>query len=249
MIRFLPRSYRRSHGGAILIELASDRPVRVRNKLHYRIAHWPVWVFAFFIAPGPITFTLFAHGPSPLVLAWLGIVMAGTAIAGILGRLPGTEPTPYVLLYGEDTPNPLHRRICYTVAWGDIITYALLNGISLADAVIGGVWRSAQIYQWGYFPIVAVVWLFGIAGRLPRARVSTQGEGIERRQFYGAVWAVTIAQLVLLALWKTLPVTADTNLLKLGVFVTVLAGKGHLARRGLLPRTRPILPGTRAAAD
>jgi len=248
-VRIVPKSYRQDHGSARLIELATDRPIRSRNKLHYRILHWPVWVFAFFIAPGPITFTLFAHGPNATVVTWLGVVMAGTAIAGFRGWLPGTESKPYVLLYVEDSPNPLHRRICYTVAWGDIISYALLNGISLIDAVVGGVWHSRQIFQWGYFPIVAIVWLAGIAGQLPRARRSTQGEGFERRQFYGAVWAVSASQVILLGLWKTLPLTAETNLLKLAVFVAILAGKGHLARRGLLPRTRPILPGTRAAAD
>lgn len=233
----------------MLVELATDRPIRSRNKLHYRIAHWPVWVFAFFLAPGPITFSLFAHGLSSNIAIWFGVVVAGTGMAAIFGKLPGTEPKPYVLLYGEDTPNPIHRRICYTVAWGDIISYALLNGISLVDAVIGGVWHATQIFAWGYFPIVGVVWLLGIAGQLPRARASTKGEGVERRQFYGAVWAVTVAQLVLLVLWKLVPVTPETNLLKLASFVAVLAGKGHLARRGLLPRTRPILPGTRAAAD
>jgi hypothetical protein len=246
---FVPPSYRQDHGGAVLVELATDRPIRSRNKLHYRILHWPVWVFAFFIAPGPITFTLFAHGPSPAVLTWLAMVMAGTAIAGYFGWLPGTEARPYVLLYGEDTPNPLYRRICYTVAWGDIVSYALLNGISLADAAAGGAWHSRQIYEWGYFPIVAVVWAMGIAGWLPRAKRSTQGEGFERRQFYGAVWAVSASQVILLALWKTLPITPETNLMKTAIFGAVLVGKGHLARRGLLPRTRPILPGTRAAAD
>lgn len=249
MSRLVPPSYRRNHGSAIRVELAADRPIRSRNKLHYRIAHWPVWVFAFFIAPGPITFSLFASGVSPTALMWFGVVVTSTAVAAVFGRLPGTEPRPYVLLYGEDAPNPIHRRICYTIAWGDIVSYAVLNAVTLADAVIGGVWRSQQIYDWGYFPIVGIVWTLGIVGWLPRAGVSTKGEGVERRHFYGAVWAVAIAQVVLLALWKTLPVTPETNLIKFAVFFAVLAGKGHLARRGLLPRTRPILPGTRAAAD
>jgi hypothetical protein len=192
---------------------------------------------------------LFATGPDSTAALWLAVVMIATGVAGIFGKLPGTEPKPYVLLYGEDTPNPLHRRICYTVAWGDIVSYALLNGLALLDAVISGVWHTTQIFSWGYFPIVVTVWALGVAGYLPRARRSTQGEGIERRQFYGAVWAVTAAQVMLLALWKVLPIAPETTLLKLGVFVAVLAGKGHLARRGLLPRTRPILPGTRAAAD
>jgi hypothetical protein len=249
MFRIVPRAYRRNHGSAVLVELATDRPIRTRNKLHYRIAHWPVWVFAFFIAPGPITFSLFASGPSPTAAIWFAAVAISTGIAAFFGKLPGTEAKPYVLLYGEDTPNPIHRRICYTVAWGGIISYALLNFITLVDAVAGGVWHSTQIFAWGYFPIVGVVWLLGIAGRLPRARKSTQGEGVERRQFYGAVWAVSVAQVLLLIMWKVLPLAPETTLLKFVVYSSALAGKGHLARRGLLPRTRPILPGTRAAAD
>ena len=208
-----------------------------------------MWIFAVFIAPGPITFSLFAYGASREALVWLAVVAAATALAVLFGKLPGTEPKPYVLLYGEDTPNPLHRRICYTIAWGDIVSYALLNLLSLADAVVWGTWRSQQIYAWGYFPIVLVVWALGALGYLPRAMRSTQGEGVERRYFYGAVWTVTAAQVVLLALWKTLPLNATTSVLKLVVYAALLAGVGHLARLGLLPRTRPILPGTRGVAD
>ncbi|HXT68898.1 MAG TPA: hypothetical protein VN700_04045 [Vicinamibacterales bacterium] len=249
MVRIVPKSYRQNHGAAVLVELASDRPIRSRNKVHYRIAHWPVWIWAFFLAPGPITFSLFAYGASPAIATWFAVVVAGTGIAALFGKLPGTEPRPYVLLYGEDTPNPIHRRICYTVAWGDVVSYASLNAITLFDAAIGGVWHSSQIFSWGYFPIASAVWFLGVAGRLPRARASTQGEGMERRQFYGSLWAVTLAQVTLLALWKSLPLSPQSTWIKLVAFVAVLVGASYLARRGLLPRTRPILPGTRAAAD
>ena len=37
--------------------------------------------------------------------------------------------------------------------------------------------------------------------------------------------------------------------LKLTVFVAILAYVGNLARRGLLPRTRPIVPGELAVSD
>jgi hypothetical protein len=208
-----------------------------------------VWVFAFFILPGPITFEVFASGGSPATLTWLSIVMVGTAIAGVFGKLPGTEPRPYVLLYGEDTPNPIHRRICYTVGWSVLITFALLNIVGLVDAVIGGVWHITQIYQWGYYPVAGAVWVLGVFGVLPRAKASTQGEGVERRYFYGTVWAVAIAQPVLWLLWKTLPYGRTGDVIKLVVFCGTLAGLGHLARRGYLPRTRPILAGTRGTAD
>jgi len=44
-------------------QLRVDRPPRFRerNKPHYRVAHWPIWIFVFFIAPGPLTFDLFAR--------------------------------------------------------------------------------------------------------------------------------------------------------------------------------------------
>ena len=89
----------------------------------------------------------------------------------------------------------------------------------------------------------------GILGVLPRVRRSTQGEGWERRYFYGAVWSVTAAQTVLLILWKALPKNHATDIAKLIVYCTILAGMGTLATFGALPRTRPILPGELMVAD
>jgi hypothetical protein len=54
---------------------------------------------------------------------------------------------------------------------------------------------------------------------------------------------------VLWLLWKVLPLTRTFDLLKLAIFWGLLAYVGNLARRGLLPRTRPILPGESAVAD
>jgi len=50
-------------------------------------------------------------------LPWWAWVLLGTGIAGLFGQLPGVEPRPYILRFTEDKPNPLYRRICYTVAW------------------------------------------------------------------------------------------------------------------------------------
>jgi hypothetical protein len=86
-------------------------------------------------------------------------------------------------------------------------------------------------------------------GVLPRVRRSTKGEGTERRYFYGSVWAVTVAQALLLVMWKVLPQTRATAALKLVVFVAALVGMGVAAYRGALPRTRPILPGEAMVAD
>jgi hypothetical protein len=96
---------------------------------------------------------------------------------------------------------------------------------------------------------VVTIWVLGALGRLPRVKPSTQGEGHERRFFYGSVWAVCIAQPVLWLLWKVLPHTRTADALKLAAFIAILAWAGNLARRGLLPRTRPILPGEVIVSD
>ena len=62
---------------SIPVELASERRIRDRNKLHYRFNHWPIWIFVFFIAPGPLTFDLFERGFDSRILLWLGAVMLG----------------------------------------------------------------------------------------------------------------------------------------------------------------------------
>ena len=112
---------------AIPVEYASERKIRERNKLYYRFNHWPIWIFVFFIAPGPLTFDLFERGFDSRMALWLGVVMVGTGIAGLRGALPGVEPKPYIIRFTEDRPNPLYRRVCYTFAWSEVITFAVLN--------------------------------------------------------------------------------------------------------------------------
>ena len=155
----------------IPIELASRRKIRDRNKLSYRVAHWPIWVWVFFIAPGPLTFDLFERGFDVRMGAWLGVVLLGTGIAGARGRLPGVEPRPYIIRFTEDKPNPLYRRVCYTFAWSAVITFALLHIIGLVVAVGTGEWYMGQLYDVAYFPIAIAVLLLG-AGRAVAARES-----------------------------------------------------------------------------
>lgn len=223
--------------------------MRERNKAAYRIAHWPIWIFVFFIAPGPSTFELFERGFDRRKLVWLGAVVAATGIAALRGRLPGVEPRPYIIRFVEDKPNPLYRRICYTFAWSIVITFAVLNLFGLAVAVATGTWRLKQIYLYGYFPLVIAIWALGGFGLLPRVKPSTKGEGYERRYFYGAVWASCVAQPVLGILWKLLPHSRSADALKLLAFSSLLAFMAWLAQRGVLPRTRPIVPGELAISD
>jgi hypothetical protein len=234
---------------ALYLELDTDRKIRHRNKTYYRVLHWPIWIFVFFIAPGPWTFDVIERGFDARLVGWLVFVLAATAIAGLRGRLPGCEPAPYIIRFTEDRPNPLYRRVCYTTAWGEVVAFAALNLVGLAYAVATGEWLLRQMYDTAYFPIAGTVWMLGALGGLPRVKRSTQGEGHERRYFYGSVWAVAIGQAVLWALWKLVPAGRPGDVAKLLVFAGILAAVGHMSRLGLLPRTRPIVPGEWAVSD
>src|SRR4051794_39547920 len=154
---------------------------------------------------------------------WLGAVLIGTAVAGLRGRLPGVEPRPYIIRFTEDRPNPLYRRICYTFAWSEVITFAVLNTVGLVVAVIADRWYLKQIYWYCYFPLAGTIWLLGALGTLPRVKSSTKGEGHERRYFYGSVWAVCWAQPALWLMWKIVPRTRPGDAIKLLIFVGILA--------------------------
>jgi len=234
---------------SVRVEYASERELRHRNKVTYRLAHWPIWIAVFFLAPGPLIFRLFGYGVNWALGAWLGVVLAGTGVAALRGRLPGVEPCPYIIRFTEDRPNPLYRRICYTLAWSELICYAAFNAAGLLWAVATGDWRLKQIYDYAWFPAAGTLWVLGALGLLPRVKASTRGEGHERRYFYGTVWAVCVAQPVLFFLWKTMPRGRMEDAIKLGVFVLILAGMGLLARRGVMPRTRRIVPGELAISD
>lgn len=231
------------------VEYAHERKIRQRNKTYYRFAHWPIWIWVFFLAPGRWTFQLFAHGFSRRHWLWLAIVLLGTAAAGLAGQLPGVEPRPYILRFCEDKPNPVYRRICYTFAWNALLNFACLNLAGLIVAAARERWILPEIYSYAYYPMLAAIIIAGIVGYLPRVRRSTKGEGTERRYFYGAVWAVSLAQTILFLLWKSVPLTQAGNIIKLIAFVAVLVGVGASAAYGLLPRTRPILPGELMVAD
>jgi hypothetical protein len=234
---------------ALKVEYAHHRKIRAHNKVYYRINHLPIWIFVFFLAPGPLTFDLFAHGGNVIHWLWLLVVLVGTAIAGSFGQLPGVEPQPYILRFNEDKPNPLYRRVCYSFAWNALLSFTILNLAGLVIAVASHRWFLKQIYAYGYLPLFLLVMIGGVLGLLPRARPSTKGEGHERRYFYGAVWSVTLAQTTVLILWKTLPKTHATDIEKLTAYVAVLLAVAIVSTFGLLPRTRPILPGELMVAD
>src|SRR6202789_1275875 len=100
------------YGGKV--EYARTRKMRERNTRLYRVAHLPIWIWVYFLAPGPLTFSLFAHGFGRRNLTWLLAVLLSTGVAGVRGRRAGSEPRPYIPRFDEDKPNPLYRRVCYT---------------------------------------------------------------------------------------------------------------------------------------
>jgi hypothetical protein len=234
---------------AIPVEYDSQRKIRDKNKLYYRFNHWPIWIFVFFIAPGPLTFDLFEYGFDARMALWMAAVLIGTGIAGMREALPGVEARPYIIRFTEDRPNPLYRRVCYTMAWSEVITFAVLNIAGLLVAIFTGHWSLKEMYRAWYFPLAGSIWILGALGQLPRVKASTKGEGHERRYFYGSVWAVCWAQPVLWLLWKVLPQSPLYDTIKLLVFVGILAFVGNLARLGRLPRTKPIVPGELAVSD
>jgi len=183
------------------------------------------------------------------MVLWLGTVLVGTGIAGLRGRLPGVEPKPYIIRFTEDRPNPLYRRVCYTFAWSEVITFAVLNIAGNVDAIITGHWHLKQIYLSAYYPLAVSIWILGALRLLPRVKASTKGEGHERRYFYGSVWAVCWAQPAFWIMWKIVPQTRAGDTFKLVAFLAILAIVGNLARLGRLPRTRPIVPGEIAVSD
>ena len=136
----------------IPVELASQKKIRDRNKVSYRVAHWPIWIWVFFITPGPLTFDLFESGFDQRMATWLGAVLLVTGLAALRGRLPGVEPRPYIIRFTEDKPNPLYRRVCYTFAWSAVLTFALLNIAGLVVALLTGGWYLRQLYEAAYFP-------------------------------------------------------------------------------------------------
>jgi hypothetical protein len=181
----------KSSEDAIPVEYASQRKIRARNKLHYRFNHWPIWIFVFFIAPGPLTFDLFERGFDRRMVLWLGAVVLGTGLAGLRGRLPGVEPAPYIIRFTEDRPNPLPR---VHIAWSAAITFAVLNIAGLSSRLRPTVHQ--QIYR-ARLPDCR----HGLAVALETAAVmaSTKGEGHERRYFTAP--GRCIAQPALCLMW------------------------------------------------
>jgi hypothetical protein len=175
---------------------------RERNKVYYRILHLPIWIFVLFVLPGHLTFDLYTRGPDSRHAWWLGLVAVICGWRGLLGRLPGVEPQPYITHFGDAQPNLPYRVFWYTAAWIDLIVPFTLNAVGLIHAAISGRWILHDLYVWLYYPLAVLVILVAWFDRLPRTRRSTANEGAERAWFYIAIWTTVPAQLTAWAMWR-----------------------------------------------
>lgn len=225
---------------------------RERNKGYYRLLHWPIWVWVFFVLPGHLTHELFLRGPNRQHGIWLALVAAVTAWRAWQGRLPGCEFQPYVTHYGVHQPNLWYRVVCYTAAWIDLLAPVALNGIGLAVASVTGEWILDRLYAWLYYPVALAIVLATALDFTPRARRSTRDEGAERAWFYVAIWTVVPTQLVAWAAWRLggqlgLEGT-ELAQFRLAAFLVCVSLFVVLGVKGILPRTSRYREGSEPAA-
>ncbi len=215
---------------------------RERNKGYYRVLHLPIWIWVFFILPGNLTSDFYQDGPDRRHWIWLAMVVAVCAWRGLLGRLPGVEPRPYITHYGSDQPNLPYRVVCYTSAWIDLLVPFTLNFLGLIIAATSGRWMVPTLYTWLYYPLALAVALATVLNWTPRARRSTRGEGAEKAWFYVAVWTVVPTQLASWAMWRLGPRLglSGTSLTeaRLVTFLLVAGCVFFVTYLGKLPRTQ-----------
>ncbi len=200
--------------------------MRERNTRIYRLCHWPIWIWVFFLAPGPLTFSLFARGFNRANLAWLAAVLSAPASPDCAAVARRRTPPLYPPLRRGQAQPPLPprllhlrlerrpqlrpaqpRRPAHRSRHRRLVYEADLH-LRLRSRSAPSSFSSASL------------------GKLPRVGPSTKTEGMERRYFYGSVWAVTAAQTLLLVLWKTLPRTHSADLIKLAAYVATLIFMG-----------------------
>ena len=207
---------------------------RERNKISYQVAHWPIWIFVFFIAPGPLTFDLFDHGFDARIGVWLGAVLLATGIAGVARPLAGRRTKAvHPALHGGQTESTV-PPVCYTAAWSDLIAFAILNLAGLIYAVATGTWRLRQIYDHAYFPLAIALWIWAHSGSCHASARRPRAKARSAAIFTGRCGPCAAAEPVLGVLWKILPRSHAADRDKLAVFAGILAVTGYFAYRGKL---------------
>ena len=214
---------------------------RERNKNYYRVLHVPIWIWAFWVLPGHLTASLYAHGPDRRHWLWLGIVTVVCVWRGLAGKLPGAEPRPYITHYGEDKPNLWYRMVCYTTAWIDLLVPFTINLTGLVINFLTGKWVIDSLYVKLYYVLAAMIVIATVLNITPRARRSTAGEGAEKGWFYLAIWMVVPTQAAAWAMWRLgrffdMP-KSTLDHARLITFLTVAGALFLLGYMEKLPRT------------
>ena len=95
--------------------------IRERNKVIYRVSHWPIWIWVFFLAPGPLTFDLFEQGPTVPNMAWLVAVLIGHRDRGD-SRASSRALSPRLTFCASPKTARIRStgKVCYTFAWSDV---------------------------------------------------------------------------------------------------------------------------------
>ena len=178
------------------------------------------------------------------------VVLVGTGIAGLRGALPGVEPKPYIIRFTEDRPNPLYRRVCYTFAWSEVITFAVLNIAGLVVAIVtGGVVSEARFTAYAVLPARRI----DLAARRARAAAARESR---RRKAKATSGAISTDRSGRCAGRSPRSGCCGRFCRRRGrrhrsswwSSSAILAFVGNLARLGRLPRTRPIVPGELAVS-
>ena len=126
----------------------------------------------------------------------------------------------------------------------------MLNAGGLLYAIITGEWRLKQMYEWFYFPIAGTMWALGALGLLPRVKRIDEGRGPRAPLLlWIGVGGDDRAAGAVVHVEVRCRAAPRFDVFKLVVFIGILAFVGNMARLGLLPRTRPIVPGELAVSD
>ena len=201
----LPPSYERNLGHARRIELAADRRIRERNKVSAGW-HWPIWIWVFFIAPGPLTFNLFAHGFDIRMAAWLGLGRCTAPASRRGGEAAWRRATSlHHPLHGGSSQSALSQDLLHArLERSDRVCRSERRGPRLRDRLRGS-WRLRQIYDAAYFPIVVTIWLLGAFRVLP-PRQTFDGWRRARAALFLRIGLGRVRRpAVLWVFWKILP--------------------------------------------
>ncbi len=155
--------------------------MRERNTRRYRLAHWPIWIWVFFLAPGPLTFDLFARGGSRNNVAWLLLVMLATGALRAIRAASRRRASPL--------HSSIYRRQAKSSLSQSLLHLRLERGHQLYAAEpcgVGDCRRDRQVGDEaalfaGLFPASAPSCCCSACWVFCPCWASTRGEGIERR--------------------------------------------------------------------